>query len=60
MHGNVTKKLEEADKSDGYFITVTTLNGNKLSHYQQHQGFLKEDLLPSLEEIKKLIMKGLD
>ena len=35
MHENVVKKIDEADKSEGYFITITTLNEGKLSHYQR-------------------------
>ena len=56
---NVVKKLKEADKSQGYFVTITTLNGGKLKHYQTQRNFPKEDLLPSLEQINDLVLKDL-
>jgi len=60
MHQNVIKKLEEADNSDGYFITITILKDGGLTHYQRQKDFAKEDLLPSLDEISKLVTNGLD
>ena len=60
MHDNVIEKIEEANKSEGYFITITTLNEGQLKHYQRHQNFAKEDLVPSLKEIEKLVMKGMN
>ena len=53
MHENVIKKLDEAENSDGYFITITILKDGNLTHYQRQQGFPKEDVLPSLEKFKK-------
>ena len=60
MHQNVIKKLEELDESEGYFITITTLNDGKLKHYQRQEKFPKEDVSTSLEEIKKLVRNGLN
>jgi len=60
MHDNVIQKMEECDKGDGYFITVSILKEGQLTHYQRQQNFAKEDLLPSVGEIKKLVMRGMD
>jgi len=60
MHENITKKLEELEQSEGYFITITTLNDGSLKHYQRQYNLLKEDTLQSLEEIKKLVMRGIN
>jgi len=55
MNENVLKRIKEADESEGYFITITTLKEGKLRHYQRQQGIPIEDIMPSLEEIKKMI-----
>ena len=55
MHEAVIEKLKEANQSHGYFITITTLNDRKLSHYQRQKNFPKEDLFPTLKEIKLLV-----
>lgn len=60
MDKNIMKQFEEAEKSEGYFITITALNDGRLNHYQQQKRFPKEDLLPSLEEIKKLIIREMN
>lgn len=60
MDKKITEKLEEASRSEGYFVTITRLNGGKLTHYQTQRRFPKVDVLPSLEEIKNLIIKGMD
>lgn len=52
------KKIEEAKESDGYFITISQRNGTNLKHYQVHsKTFYPEDLVNSLNEIRKLIAK---
>lgn len=60
INKNVYDKLEEAKDADSYFITITILQDGQLRHYQRQQGFPKEDLLPSLDEIKKLVLKGMN
>jgi len=51
----LNQKLEEAQKADGFFITVSTRQGKTLSHYQIHMNFKEDDLIPSLEEVMKLV-----
>ena len=54
----IIEKIDEAEKADAYFITVTFRQGDILHHFQSHSfNFYFKDLLPSIEEVKKLILK---
>jgi len=53
----LNKKLEEAEKADGFFVTISYRKGEVLHHYQAHINFKQDDLLPSLEEVERLIKK---
>jgi hypothetical protein len=54
----IDKVINDALASDGYLITVSRRVGDKLYHWQIHNfEFYYLDLLPSLDEIKKLIME---
>ena len=49
--------LELAENSDGYLVTISRREGDRLLHWQYHNfDFYYKDLLPSIEEVKKLIM----
>ena len=54
---SVFDKLNEAKQADGVFVTITTLNGGVLNHYQYHKNLPKADLIPSLTEIEKLVRR---
>lgn len=60
MNPNVLKKMEEADSSEGYFITITVLNDGQLYHYQRRERFPREDILPSLDKIEKMVIQELN
>ena len=54
----IQEHVEEALASDGYLITISRRVGDKLYHWQLHSfEYYYLDLLPSIEEIKKLIME---
>ena len=53
------EKIEDVEKADGFFVTITCLNGNKLDHYQYRSTFKTEDLIPSLNHIKEMIISSL-
>lgn len=56
MNQRVLEKIEESERSDGYFITITRREGNTLKHWQiNSEGFYYKDLLPSLTELRHLI-----
>ena len=60
MNKKVLQKIEEADAAEGYFITITTLKDGRLSHYQRREKFHREDILPSLSELEKLVVRELN
>jgi len=58
MDKKIKEKVKAAEQSDAYFVTITRREGNTLYHWQANSfDFYYKDLLRSLEEVKKLIMK---
>ena len=45
--------IEQAKKAEGYMISVTRRNGDKLSHDNFTFNFLRADIFPTLEEWAK-------
>lgn len=56
----LNRNLIDAENADGFLITVTRLNDKILTHYHCDFNFRKDDLLPSLEQIKKNIVAKYD
>lgn len=57
MNKSLIKKLDNAEKSGRYFITVTYLDENKnLKHFYTTKKFFDEDLIPTLEQFKSMIV----
>lgn len=53
--------LERLENSRGYMLTISMLTlENKLEHTLITEGFPKLDMLPSLQEVKQLIIKELE
>lgn len=49
------KEIEEAEKADGFFITISRRNGEMLRHWQWHShGFGFDNLAPSMAAVRKL------
>ena len=58
MDKQIEEKIKAAEQADAFLITVTRREGTKLYHWQANSfDFYYKDLMPSLEEVKKLIMK---
>ena len=58
MKTKLNETLRKARTNGVYFITITRVVDGTLRHYQIHTpGFPKADLLPSLEELAKLLIK---
>ena len=58
MDKRIEEKVKAAEQSDAYFVTITRREGDKLYHFQTHSfDFYFKDLVPSIEEVKKLILK---
>ena len=57
FNSEIVTELKKAGEADGFFITITRKEGKKLFHYQSHVNFLPMDLIPSLDEIKKIWSK---
>ena len=51
----IFKLLKEAQKSDGFFFTLTIKNNTTLTHYEQHDKFSIADFEPSLVKVAELI-----
>lgn len=57
---NIEELLESIKTSEGYMLTVTTVNGTKLNHSLIIKNFDKLNMLSSHKEIKDLIIKQLE
>ena len=56
MDRKIKKQIAKAEKSGAYFVTITYRDSDKLRHWQLHTAdFYYKDLLPSIDELKKLI-----
>jgi len=55
QNNDLKKEIERAEKSQGYFITVSRLGGDTLYHRYFTRKFNKADLMSSLDEIGTLI-----
>lgn len=55
----VVNKLDEAieiaRRADGFMVLITRLNGDKLTHTQFTNNFRRGDIMPSLDELAKLL-----
>jgi len=53
----ITEAIEEAEKADGYLVTITTLDTktDKLLHTNFTRNFRKADIMSSLDEQAKLL-----
>ena len=53
----ITKAIKEAEKADGYLVTITTLDVKKdeLKHTNFLKNFRKADIMSSLDEQAKLL-----
>lgn len=54
----LNQAIEEAQKADGFFMTVTRREGDTLYHYQAQFKFKPDDCILSLNEIEKLVRKN--
>jgi len=54
----LNQKIEEAQKADGFFITITHRIGDTLHHYQARIDFRPDDCILSLNEIEKLVREA--
>ena len=54
----LNQKIEEAQEADGFFLTVTKIIKDKLSHHTALINFKPDDCIPSLNEIEKTIRKS--
>lgn len=52
--------LEKAKTADGYMVTITTVNGQKLEHSLVINTFERVNMLPSLKEVKELVIEELE
>jgi hypothetical protein len=57
---NIEELLESIKTSEGYMLTLTTVNGTKLEHSLIIKNFDKLNMLASHKEIKDLIIKQLE
>ena len=57
MNESIENHIKKAEEADGYLITVTRLEEGKLLHWQKHEGFFPRDILPSLHEMKMILIK---
>ena len=51
----LNQKIEEAQKAEGFFITISYRGKDTLYHYQAQVDFRPDDCILSLNEIEKLI-----
>lgn len=55
MHPNLKRMIEGAQRSEGYFITVTKLsNGRIFTEWFTHR-FERSDMYPALDQARKMI-----
>jgi len=48
------------ENSEGFMITITTRNGDKmLNHHLFTENFVRDDMLPSINETERLIVSRL-
>ena len=57
MNESIENHIKKAEMADGYLITITRLENGKLKHWQKHKGFFPKDILPSLQELKELLIR---
>ena len=59
LAGEVLDKVEDAfEKGDGFFITISRINGTELKHYQAGHLMSYDDKLGCLEQAYNMIAKN--
>lgn len=56
----IQEAIEKAEKSEGYLIMVTRVNGDKLHHTFFTKEFPSNDIMTSLDEHAKLLEKEVE
>jgi len=54
----LNQKIEEAQKADGFFMTITYRIGDTLHHFQAQVDFRADDCILSLNEVEKLVREA--
>ncbi len=53
----LNQAIEEAQKADGFFVTISRREGDKLYHFQAQIKFKPDDCILSLNEIEQLVRR---
>ena len=54
----LSDRIAKAKNSGRYIITVSYFDGTEYQHFQETKRFTKVDILPTMNEVKDLVLNG--